>query len=105
MGKMKELAIDLANRDRETEKLLGISMEELEKETNEIITTTKSELRFALLDVAKKVLEISGKHLVEVELGKWQEVGKEGEIAEETVKVVQNCLKGFPTLGEKLNNL
>jgi len=89
---------------KKLEDLLGVPMEQLENETNEVITTNRNALRIALMEVVTGTMEISHKHFKNVAEG-GEGYFKEGEIAEHTIKIVKDCLQKFPTLREQLKNL
>ena len=91
MGKMKNIAIELANRDRDLEKALGMSMEELEANVNGTVTTTQNEIHQALTDAVMVGMDISQMEMKEVPAF--------------MNKKIADLLKRFPTLKEKLNNL
>lgn len=93
---MKDLAIDIANTDRELEKALGISMEELEANVNGTITTDFAEVYKAVSDGVNVGLGI-GKRILENE----DPLDNIPRMHTEIAKI----MKRFPTLGEKLDNV
>jgi len=88
---MKDLAIELANRDRDLEEALGMSIEELESQTKGVVTTTKSELHKAIWDSM-----LIGMDLTKMEMK---------EVPAFMNKKTEEILERFPTLGEKLGDL
>tara|TARA_R110000824_G_scaffold397662_1_gene600773 strand:+ start:211 stop:486 length:276 start_codon:yes stop_codon:yes gene_type:complete len=91
MGKMKNIAIDRANTERDLEKALGMSMEELEANVNGTVTTDFVSIHKALVDAVMVGMDISQMEIKEVPAF--------------MNKKIADLLKRFPTLKEKLNNL
>ena len=91
MGKMKELAIELANTDRELEKALGMSIEELEASVNRNVTTDFTTVHTAIIDAINLGLDLSKEHSSTGIVRMHIEISK--------------IMKRFPTLGEKLDNV
>ena len=91
MGKMKELAIELANTDRELEKALGMSIEELEASVNRNVTTDFATIHKAVVDAVNLGLDLSKEHSSTGIVRMHIEIAK--------------IMKRFPTLGEKLDNV
>jgi hypothetical protein len=91
MGKMKELAIELANTDRELEKALGMSIEELESSVNGNITTDFATIHTAIVDAVSLGMDLSKEH------------SSKG-IPRMHIEI-EKIMKRFPTLGEKLDNV
>ena len=88
---MKELAIELANTDRELEKALGMSIEELEASVNRNVTTDFTTVHTAIIDAINLGLDLSKEHSSTGIVRMHIEISK--------------IMKRFPTLGEKLDNV
>lgn len=88
---MKNIAIELANRDRDLEKALGMSIEELEASVNDTVTTDFASIHKALVDAIMLGLDISRKD--------------PGEGIVHMNKELGELMRRFPTLNQKLNNL
>lgn len=101
MGKMKELAIDIANTNRELEKsleeivklegALGMSMEEVEASVNGNITTDFATIHTAIIDAVNLGLDLSKEHSSKGIPRMHLEIHK--------------IMKRFPTLEEKLDSV